>query len=694
VFNFVYKNILGILIILLSLSAYLWLYRHVYFDPYDIDYNIDLYVHSQWNIKDAVRSIGDDGLYQAAAARMLQTGNPYEFNAEAPPIGKYLIALSIMVFHSPYTIYIAIFVITGLLFLYLLNLVELSTPKIVLGMLLFALEPMIAAQMGATMLDLPQLMFLLVHVIGMYWLVKADYKVQNILAILTAGVGFGLFFATKFGLLGVAIILADAYVFWRLRAFYTAAIVGVIGIAVYVLSALPYFLAGNSIVDYLRVQGYMLAFYERSDIRFVVGGGLLTLVAPFFVGWWGDPLQYVREWNLLYPLSLVALFFGWKHYKTLMILKYEEPNRDLYYKHMLIMVSALAVLLAIIPFWPRYLVLYLPFAIILILTQLPWTEINYWGIRVMRKKMIWYGVLVGLFLVYTVPFLTWYHRAGPTNVARAVERYIEVGIYQDMYQTILNRADTKMERDEFWRHHLAKEEQMEVERKEATLEVGQVWPWENTATGELTIVYTTSIGEFTRNTGVELVRDSNRWYLKWYWGMLIDGYQPNQRIVLEKELAQGGEISSGGKVVSKYGEWPMIRVLPSRINRDEEWAMAQTISEVTGIHPTLVQTKYTANHPYDWYADIGFAQLGYNENAFQRLEENPAVKIEQRWARSFDSDFVWNDKKEALEKIIRERAEEITPRSGGRLYQKLRNGQEIVILETDPQDAQNITVSL
>src|SRR3989344_3460516 len=81
--------------------------------PFDFKYFSDLYSKSQYVLGEkSIGGIGDDGLYAFSGYYyFFQKGDVSAVNFEHPPLGKYLIGLSIFLFHNELFINIIYFVL-------------------------------------------------------------------------------------------------------------------------------------------------------------------------------------------------------------------------------------------------------------------------------------------------------------------------------------------------------------------------------------------------------------------------------------------------------------------------------------------------------------------------------------------------------------------------------------------------------
>ncbi|OGG07134.1 hypothetical protein A2872_02940 [Candidatus Gottesmanbacteria bacterium RIFCSPHIGHO2_01_FULL_42_12] len=108
-----------ILLVLIALIP-LYFFRSSYLEPYDLEYVLDHYYHSQWEIPNSPWGIGDDGLYQFSGYEIARGRDPFTTSPEVPPVGKLIYGLSIQLFHNPYYVILPIYFLTLIAF-YLLT---------------------------------------------------------------------------------------------------------------------------------------------------------------------------------------------------------------------------------------------------------------------------------------------------------------------------------------------------------------------------------------------------------------------------------------------------------------------------------------------------------------------------------------------------------------------------------------------
>ena len=253
--NFSKKNWLLIfccIIIFLQFSQIVYFKRAVLFQNYDANYWKDRFEHSQWTLPLSQRIIGDDGIYSYAGYRLIKGDSIEATNSNKPPVGIYLIGLSILFLKNPILSELIIGIGTVICF-YLLTFEILKDKKLaVMTTALFTLEPFIFSNFTITLLDLPQLFFLLLHLI--FLLYAAKNKKFGLLFALISGLSLGLFTETKPPLLLPIIIVLESIYLFRQKYFWQFIPLG-LGFAVGILAPyFRYFELGHNLIDYLKLH--------------------------------------------------------------------------------------------------------------------------------------------------------------------------------------------------------------------------------------------------------------------------------------------------------------------------------------------------------------------------------------------------------------------------------------------------------
>jgi predicted membrane-bound dolichyl-phosphate-mannose-protein mannosyltransferase len=353
------SNINKILFISLTVLFFLHLffriysYRGEYLSTYDHEYWEDRYFRSQWVIPNSKEPIGDDGLFAYEGFEYIQGRDPTELNAEVPPLGKYLIGLSILIFgnQNVFALISGLFALTAL---YIFNLGIFKNFKTAfIPVALFSFEPMFYTQLRAPFLDLLYLGLLLMI---FYLLIKKRYVYSSVF--------LGLMAATKTSIATFALVGAVIYTYFlfidivvnkirkitypSLKKYLLYLPVSVIS---FLMVYIVYFLKGNSLWDFLGVQKWIFTFYEigAKGEPFAV---IWLLLSGQWINWFSSA-QKVTDWHPGWPVLLVLSLIA-----SFLIIKQKKKNG-------LVLIAVWIIIyllfLSAIPVWPRYLLLLLPF---------------------------------------------------------------------------------------------------------------------------------------------------------------------------------------------------------------------------------------------------------------------------------------------------------------------------------------------
>jgi predicted membrane-bound dolichyl-phosphate-mannose-protein mannosyltransferase len=340
------KKLFIALIILFALQLLfrMYSYRDVYLQKFNAAYWKQRYLHSQWVVPNSKESIGDDGLYTYVAWEYVHGKDPSLLNAEIPPFAKYILGFFELVFQNQndFALFSGLLVLTS--FFWLNKLIFKDNLLSLLPVTLLSVDPLFFTQLRAPFLDLFYLAMILLTFIftlkDKFWL---------------ATIFLGLATATKsstttFLLLTMAIVAYQLYMkhYQELKKFL---IFLPLAIITFLATYLRYFLLGHNLHQFLGVQKYVLAFYAGGAKGNPAAVWQILLIGKW-PNWFG-PVQNVAEWNLLWPLSLFCVIY----YLYLVL-----PKRKQYKSSLLAIWIVLYLLfLTVIPTWPRYLLLALPF---------------------------------------------------------------------------------------------------------------------------------------------------------------------------------------------------------------------------------------------------------------------------------------------------------------------------------------------
>lgn len=331
-----------LLIIIGNFLYRIWGYRENYLIPYNNQFWHEKYIKSQWVVSNSKEGIGDDGLFTYVGYQYVNGLDPTGINAETPPLGKYLIGITILIFNNQAVFAILTGISSIILLFFLAKSVLGSVIPALCTVLLFSFDQLFYTQLSAPYLDLLYLTTILAFLL---FLQKKHY--------FYAAVSFGLMMGTKNSLSSLLTGVCLSIVFTWLQGnkdfkkwILNLPFAGIVFLLIYI----QYFLLGHTIKDFLGVQKWIALFYAQGA-KSEIGSYLLMLLKGEWHTWWGT-VQRVTEWNILWPISAgVTLIWG----VNLVVKK----NLD----SLVILIWCLiySVFLLFIPVWPRYFLLQIPF---------------------------------------------------------------------------------------------------------------------------------------------------------------------------------------------------------------------------------------------------------------------------------------------------------------------------------------------
>lgn len=332
-----------VFLIIVSFTGSIYLNKVHVFTKFDYKTWEDKYNKSQWIVPQSKNEISDDDLYLFVGAKLINGHDPSLLSAEVPPLGKYLIGLFTLV-TGRIGFYGIFFSALSLILLFSLNRILFKSNLLaIIPVAIFSFEMLFKEQIGVSLLDAQYLCLLLVTFI---FLLKDKH--------LLAGISAGLFMATKSPFV-VIVLYATIFSYLLIKRkinLFNLILMPVLSVAAYSLVYLKYFFLGHSFIDFLKVQKYMLHFYQTG-----AKGALGAVMPMIFTGYWFtwfDRNQFIKDWNILWPIIFVlSVIFTLKFVK-----KWNGADG---FTLISIWVFLYTAFLVFTPIYPRYLLLSLPF---------------------------------------------------------------------------------------------------------------------------------------------------------------------------------------------------------------------------------------------------------------------------------------------------------------------------------------------
>ncbi len=327
-----------------------------HFDPKEFEKK---YNQSQWIIANSKNPISDEILYTYEGYQYIHGFNPIYLNAEVPPLGKYLIGLSIIIFNNHRVISLLTAISTLLVLFFLVYFVTNSLISSSIALFLTSINYSLIDQfVHSPQLDIFQLFFLLIFLI--FFL---DYlKNKNKVFLFLAGIFLGGFVSTKFFLLYFSIIEVVIVAFYlqkryNLRRFVVDVLTLDFEVSlIYLLTYLQFFLKGGTFREFLGVQKWIALFYKGSsiDISKLLGSYLSLIFFNQYKFWSkGYPVVHYQYWSVLWPIIFIFGLYS--------IFKLIKNNKNIRQNNLIIFLAGFLVVynmfLFVTPLYPRYLLL-------------------------------------------------------------------------------------------------------------------------------------------------------------------------------------------------------------------------------------------------------------------------------------------------------------------------------------------------
>lgn len=252
--------------------------------------------------------IPDETVFLYAAGFYLQGGNPLKVNPEMPPLGKYLLGLSILFFNNTNQL-IVLAGILSLVALYLLGKLILDQNSLALiPVFLFSAEKLFLNQFRINpLLDIIQLPFIL---LSFYFIIKAVIK-RNKASYLTVGLILGFVISIKVMITGMLIFLSWVIFvliqkkFQQLKNLFFIALPA--AFLVLFISYIKVFVDNPSFWNFFLVQKWVF-LYQQSKLQFPLSVWRLIFCNQWQT-WWGDyRLLRAEEWWVVWPVATILTF--------------------------------------------------------------------------------------------------------------------------------------------------------------------------------------------------------------------------------------------------------------------------------------------------------------------------------------------------------------------------------------------------
>jgi hypothetical protein len=307
----------------------------------------------------------------------------------------------------------------------------------------------------------------------------------------------------------------------------------------------------------------MLSIYLQSQLKTHVGAIWLTLLAGKFPDLVTGSLMNISQWWILWPIMTISGVI-------MAILVLPSKRISIFNKGLSIFVLATLAVYTIIPSYPRYLVLLLPFLYLF--------GVKFMQIVIKKNRMMFLCLIL---LIYGLVNAFFFLLPKPDIPLNGFYYNLSHLFFQDIYQEdISNINDLGLTRNQFRdiagkALDGAKIKEIDVKELSKNIPIfaseGSVKIREEYKTQDL--------GEFYEDKTIKLVKQNDEWKIKWDWSLVFNGFLPNYK--METQIIpgkRGSIISNNGMYLAEDVDGYLISVNPEKINLSKEQLMLKTFS--------------------------------------------------------------------------------------------------------------------
>lgn len=264
-----------------------------------------VFLGSQYVNKHPTGWIPDETAFSYAGGKLIKGTNPVLVVPDAPPLGKYIIGLSTIIFNNE-NIVILFSAVVSLFLLYVLGVQVLRNKTIALvPPFLLTFERLFTNQLIYTpLLDLFQLVFLLASFI---FFNLALTKKKSWVWFLLAGLSVGCFMATKFWVSGITIIFSWFVVLLLLKkwkSLFFTSLASIVSLIIVPLSYIRVFAFGYSFHSFLGIQKWIF-LYHKSDLILPFSVWPLLLLNQWHVWFGNKSVIQDGQWSITWPILTI-----------------------------------------------------------------------------------------------------------------------------------------------------------------------------------------------------------------------------------------------------------------------------------------------------------------------------------------------------------------------------------------------------
>lgn len=264
------------------------------------------YYSSQYAKKDAPGIIPDETFESFAAGAFLKGMNPIHIVHDHPPMGRYLLSLSIVLFDNPRTL-IIFFMLASFLGIFLISYdITKNALLSLIPVAIFANEPLTLNKLAYAPLPEPvQLPFI---IFAFYFFMLGLRSKNKVMYYACVSILLGFVISIRFFVTGglMVMVMAVFLLFFRRNIKELILFVGLLPLSLLVLIAsyLRTIQDGYSVLQIFGVQKYILA-YHKSAFTNAFSFWDLILFNRWHTWWGTNAILSDSQWRLFWPISVI-----------------------------------------------------------------------------------------------------------------------------------------------------------------------------------------------------------------------------------------------------------------------------------------------------------------------------------------------------------------------------------------------------
>lgn len=268
-----------------------------------------LYYESQYVNKYNPSIIPDETFESFVGGAFIRGVNPILIVHEHPPLGRYIIGLSTLLFDNASTIIIPLIAVSILGVFLIARLILKKTILALIPLLIFINESLFLSKFKyAPLLEPIQLPFI---IFSIYFFIKGVLSKKSLNWFIASSVMLGFVISIRFFILGLAICASMIFFFilrWKADRKFIMYIFSLpFSILILILSYTKTIQEGYSVFQVFSIQKYIL-FYHKSKLISFFSFWDLMLFNRWHT-WWGDRrIISDSEWFIFWPFSIILTF--------------------------------------------------------------------------------------------------------------------------------------------------------------------------------------------------------------------------------------------------------------------------------------------------------------------------------------------------------------------------------------------------